>query len=62
MSRWMRSITARFTGAVALLASLFGAPHSPRQYRSSIVIESFPTFRHRNPSTSDRRRPVSIAV
>ena len=54
-NRSMPSMTARFTGIVALLAALFSAPQSPRPYRSSIVSESRRTLRQR--SLSCRLRP-----
>ena len=38
-NRFMRSITFPLTGMVVFEASLFGSPQSPRQYRSSIVID-----------------------
>jgi hypothetical protein len=52
LSSSIRPITQVFAPMVALEASLFGAPESPRQNRSSIVIEFVPI--------SFQRRPAAI--
>ena len=52
------SMTQLFTPMVALEASLFGAPQSPRQNRSSIVIELAPISFQRKPASSLTLSPV----
>src|SRR4029077_6875542 len=59
-SRWIRSTTQLFTPIVALEASLLGAPQSPRQNRSSIVIELAPISFQRKPASSLTLSPVYI--
>src|SRR6185437_3787821 len=59
---WMREITFLLTAMVALLALDFGQAQSPRQKRSSIVIEFSPTSSHLRATSSLTRSPVWMAT
>jgi len=53
-----RSMTIWFTGNRALLASFLGARESPRQHRSSMVIDRSWTFFRRSQISSLTLSPV----
>jgi maltooligosyltrehalose trehalohydrolase len=54
----LRLDAVRLPAMVAFEASLFGAPQSPRQNRSSIVTDDSPITSHRSVATSETLSPV----
>src|SRR5579864_7214807 len=62
LRRRMRVITCGETPIVAALASDFGCDQSPRQYRSSMEMESRLMHLQRRPINSETRRPVHTAT